>query len=88
MKLCRDKLPQQNLPIKVTSTAYIEANNKIFKLNNSWCLDELGRTVILLDGFLIFQRLIHGDRLMKSSDGRTYDLCCNDDIKDFMSKLT
>jgi hypothetical protein len=88
IELCKKKLPQQKLPIEIGWTGYVNANEEIFKLSNSWCLDEVGRMVILMDGYLIFQRYTQGDILLKSSNGITYNSLYDNEIDQFTTTLT
>lgn len=87
LSFCRDKLPKGTLPIWVGNTGYVNACKDIFNLSNGWCYDELGRTVILLDGLLMFQRYQKGDLIMGSKDGKMFDCVTSDRFQEFMSRV-
>ena len=69
LALCKDKLQQRQLPIKLGSTGYIDFPDSLLAEPNGWCKDELGRTVILLNGALMFQRMLEGEVIMQKKLG-------------------
>ncbi len=87
ISVCKQKLHRRELPIRIGWTVYVNADRSIFEQSNAWCPDEYGRTVILLDEYLLFQRYTEGDLLMKSKDGIMYDSVTSDDLKLFKREL-
>lgn len=86
IKLCKEKLPNTQLPIKIGWTGYINYSEELLAMTNAWCFDELGRVVILLNGEIIFQRYTEGDLLMKSTKKGAFTQVTHDNIVQF-SKL-
>lgn len=85
--LCRTKLNKTPLPICVGDTGYVKANSDIFKYPNGWCEDEFGRTVILLDGLLMFQRYQLSNLLVGSPNGNTYSVIDSNKFPEFILRL-
>lgn len=73
IKLCKDKLPKRKLPIRIGSTGYVNCDKSDLTGPNGWCFDDVGRIVILIDGELIFQRMIKGHCMMRSTNGITFN---------------
>ena len=84
---CKRKLPNRELPIWVGFTGYVNAKKSIFSEHDGWCLDKLGRVVVLLNGALMFQRYLEGDLIMKSHDGNMFDSMGNDDLNTYSKML-
>jgi hypothetical protein len=87
LDLCRSKLPKTTLPIWVGGTGYVNAKSDIFKCPNGWCEDEFGRTVILLDGLLMFQRYQLCDLIVGSPNGNTYDALDSERLQELTQKV-
>lgn len=60
----REKLPRLVLPIHVGNTGYINLNESITAFPNSWCVDDLNRTVFIFNNVLYFQRYETGGPIM------------------------
>lgn len=88
LEFCKSKLKKKDLPITIGWTGYVNANKNIFSLENSWCTDELGRIVILIDKHLLFQRYTNGDIIMISSDGISYEQITGKVIESIMLHLS
>ncbi|SNW62222.1 Hypothetical protein ORPV_318 [Orpheovirus IHUMI-LCC2] len=85
--LCKDKLPNQKLPIRVGWTGYIELNSLPEKGTFAWCHDDVGRFVCLIDDVLVFQRMQNGDLLMYGRVTNTYSSFSDQATLDILDNL-
>jgi len=62
MKLCQAHLPRNDdLPLTINSTGYIDATGLLPYPRRYWTLDPVGRMVIVIDNFFFFQRYQTGE---------------------------
>lgn len=64
LELVMRVLPRNSLPITVSSTGYVNISNKVTTHADSWCTDEYGRVVFILNDCLYFQRYSVGQIIM------------------------
>lgn len=87
IKICKERLVQRQLPIKIGWTGYINSDAILSEEANGWCLDTEDRMVVIFNGMLIFQRYKEGDILMRSIDGYTYGEFRGADMDDMIAKM-
>jgi hypothetical protein len=88
INMCKQRLPNIPLPIKMGWTGYIDFEHPLYNLKNCWCTDEQGRVVILVNGTLMFQRYTEGDMLMQRSVKTPYWSELDEkDINTFLTQL-
>lgn len=85
--LCKKYLPSRELPIRLGNTGYLNMSPEDLKQPNGWCLDELGRAAILLNGVFMFQRYTEGDVLVQSTDGQMFERVTRAEINSFVPQL-
>jgi len=86
LRLCRIMLSHRALPFTLGSTGYLDFKDDIVRLPNAWCLDELGRVVILLNGVLMFQRY-KADNQINILTGTMRGAATSENIDQFMALL-
>lgn len=87
LSLCRQLLPRKLLPIKLGDTGYLRIDKHVLSQGNGWCLDEYGRTAIVLNNLFLFQRYKNKDVIVKASDGQTFTEATCTEIRELLSLL-
>lgn len=88
-KLCREKLPYRDLPIRVGDTGYINCDKSILSGENCWCKDSFGRMAIILNGKFMFQRYMEGDDWRVSENGsHSFDVVTQEELINFTAQLS
>lgn len=87
LTLCKEKLPQRELPITLGRTGYLNFELNMLSETSAWCLDELGRVAILLNGNFMFQRYVNGDVLMKFKQYDGFSQVTDENLIVFTSML-
>jgi hypothetical protein len=85
--LCKEKLPQRELPFTIGITGYLDFESDMLSETSAWCLDKLGRVAILLNGNFMFQRYVNGDYMMKYKENYGFSELKSGDIVDFTALL-
>lgn len=87
IQLCKDKLPEEKLPINIGWTGYISLTSVPENNTFAWCTDDVGRFVCIVDGTLVFQRMQNGDLLMYGRITNEYSTFSNQATLEVLDNL-
>jgi hypothetical protein len=83
---CKKVLPHKDIPIESSWTGYINTST-ISTEKNFWTEDDMGRFVAVVNGTIIFQRMLNGYILLYADAHGNFTLATNEIIRKFYSAI-